>query len=87
MTTGKADLDIGNFQVLRSQCMLRWRVPNKGYRVRFGNVQGEIRFKLDRFFRGPYCIYTVIATCAHINPNNKLDDDMIMVSPQHLSHC
>lgn len=55
--------------------------------MRFGNVQGEIWFKLDRFLRGPYCIYTVITTCAHINPNNKLDDDMIMVSPQHLSHC
>ena len=47
----------------------------------------EPRFKLDRTFRGPYRVYTVTATCAHIRPVNKPEDDLITVSLQRLSRC
>ena len=47
----------------------------------------EPRFKLDRSFRGPYRVYTVTDTCAHIRPINKPDDDLITVSLQRLSRC
>ena len=47
----------------------------------------EPRFKLDRSFRGPFRVYTVTATCTHIRPVNKPDDDLITVSLQCLSHC
>ena len=47
----------------------------------------EPRFKLDRSFRGPYRVYTVTVTCAHIRPVNKPDGELITVSLQRLSRC
>lgn len=47
----------------------------------------EPRFKLDRSFRGPYCVYTITDTCEHIRPINKPSDDLITVSLQRLSRC
>ena len=45
------------------------------------------QFKLDRSFRGPYRVYTVTDTCAHIRPIDKPNDDLITVSLQRLSRC
>lgn len=45
------------------------------------------RLKLDWSFRGPYRVYTVTDTCAHIRPVNRPNDDLITVSLQRLSRC
>ena len=45
------------------------------------------QFKLDRSFGGPYRVYTVTDTCAHIRPIDKPNDDLITVSLQRLSRC
>ena len=51
-------------------------------------VKVQPHFKLDRFFRGPYQVYTVTDdTCAHIRPIDKPNDDLITVSLQRLSRC
>ena len=43
------------------------------------------QFKLDHSFRGPYWVYTVTDTCAHIRPIDKPNDDLISFTPEIIS--
>ena len=47
----------------------------------------ELRFKLDRPFRGYYRVHRVTSTCAHIRLINQPDAELITVLLQRLSHC
>ena len=86
----KAARQLARQSISRAQAAQKTRYDKESC----SNIRGDLvmlkvqpRFKLDRSFRGPYRVYTVTDTCAHIRPIDKPNDDLITVSLQRLSRC